>query len=63
MTCDVGEKGICADCGQHVKAVLCYEEIADYCYGRPATQKHYYAGCPLCGEKVNKVEEIEEDVA
>ncbi len=54
MNCDVDEKGICADCGKEVMAVLCCDEIADFCYGRPGTQKHYYAGCPLCGETVIK---------
>jgi hypothetical protein len=59
MNCDVDEKGICADCGDEVTAVLCCDEIADFCYGRSGTQKHYFIGSPCCEAPVIK-EELEE---
>lgn len=51
-----GQKGICEDCGDQVVAVECLEEIPDFEYGRPATQKHYYPGSPCCGAGVIKEE-------
>lgn len=48
--CDIGEIGICEDCGEEVIAVECLEEVPDL-FG---CQKHYYIGSPCCGAGVIK---------
>lgn len=54
--CDIGQTGICEDCGEEVTAVKCLEEIPDFSCGRPSCQKHYFSGSPCCGAGVIREE-------
>lgn len=55
-----GEEGICTGCGELSISGVCNEKIADFRYGRPATQNHYYIGSICCGESMEYEPEIEE---
>ena len=55
-----GDIGICSGCGAESEAIMCCDEIADYQFGRPAVQRHYYLGSTCCGEPIDERENYDE---
>jgi len=49
-----GDMGICSGCGELSVAITCCDEIADYQFGQPAVQRHYYLGSTCCGEPIDE---------